>query len=481
MGDTIKLLAMDLGASSGRVMLGLYDGNTLRIEEIHRFANTPVYVGGHLYWDVLKLFHEMKKGIQRAYRAHGKLRSLSVDTWGVDYGFIDKRGMLLYSPHHYRDRRMGSHRLGLEALLPPREQFSITGIQPSLINTVYQLFADFQDNDSLLEVADTILMMPDLFHYLFSGITAAESTIWSTSGLMDAVSGEVSTEVFSRLNIPVGLVPQRVQAGTVIGSILPVIQEELSVGSMEVISGASHDTASAVASIPYSLKEDAAFISCGTWSLVGMETPKAVITEKSYEYGFTNEQCYGQSNRLLKNITGLWILQELQRNWAEAGKYVSQGQMVELAETINHAPAIIDPNDELFSTPGVMTQRIREYCERTGQQAPYTKAEIIRVILESLAESYRHTIDEMEEITGKKINIIHMVGGGIQNELLCQLTANITGRKVVAGPVEASAIGNIIIQLAALGELEISGGKQVVERSFAFKTYLPSLVKVCEK
>ncbi|MFD5018677.1 rhamnulokinase family protein [Paenibacillus sp. NPDC058367] len=481
MGDTIKLLAIDLGASSGRVMLGIYDGDKLQMEEIHRFENTPVQVNGHLYWDTLRLFHEMKQGVQKAFRQHGELTSLSVDTWGVDYGFIDKKGMMLYSPHHYRDRRMEAHLLKLEALLSPAEQFRMTGLQPSVINTLYQLFSDFQDNDSLMETADTILMMPDLFHYLFSGIKAAESSIWSTSGLVDAVTGELSSELFNRLGIPSSLVPQQVHAGTVIGSILPIIQEELNIGPMKVIAGASHDTASAVASIPYTRKDEAAFLSCGTWSLVGMETPEPVISEKSYEYGFTNERCYGNSNRLLKNTTGLWILQELQRNWAKAGENFSQSEMVELAQTINGAPAIIDPNDQLFSTPGVMMQRIQEYCERTGQQSPNTKAEFIRVILESLAQSYCRTIEEMEEITGKIITIIHMVGGGIQNELLCQLTADATGREVVAGPVEASGIGNIIVQLAALGKLEVSKAKEFVARSFTFKTYQPSLVKNSKK
>ncbi|MBY3619886.1 rhamnulokinase [Acinetobacter sp. CUI P1] len=481
MSDTMKLLAIDLGASSGRVMLGIYDGDRLQMEEIHRFENTPVQINGHLYWDVLRLFHEMKQGVQKAFRQHGELTSLSVDTWGVDYGFIDKKGMMLYSPHHYRDRRMEAHLLKLEALLSPAEQFRMTGLQPSVINTVYQLFSDFQDNDSLMETADTILMMPDLFHYLFSGIKAAESTIWSTSGLVDAVTGELSSELFSRLGIPSSLVPHQVHPGTIVGSILPVIQEELNIGPMKVIAGASHDTASAVASIPYTRKDEAAFLSCGTWSLVGMETPEPVISEKSYEYGFTNERCYGNSNRLLKNTTGLWILQELQRNWAKAGENFSQSEMVELAKTINEAPAIIDPNDQLFSTPGVMMQRIKEYCERTGQQSPNTKAEFIRVILESLAQSYCRTIEEMEEITGKTITIIHMVGGGIQNELLCQLTADATGREVIAGPVEASGIGNIIVQLAALGKLEVSKGKEFVARSFTFKTYQPSLVKNSKK
>lgn len=476
MDDTIKLLAIDLGASSGRVMLGIYDGDTLRMEEVHRFANIPVQIRGHLYWDVLKLFHEMKQGIQKAHRRYGQSLALSVDTWGVDYGFLDKQGQLLYSPHHYRDQRMAAISTSMEALVSPREQFALTGNQPSLINTVYQLYSDLQSNLDLTQTVDKILMMPDLFHYLFSGIAVAEQTIWSTSGLLDAASTEISEEVFNRLGIPTAIIPEGVSAGTVIGVVDPGIQAELGIGPMSIIAGASHDTASAVASIPYINKDEAAFISCGTWSLVGMETLEPVVTDQSYKYGFTNERCFGGTNRLLKNITGLWILQECDRNWAEAGDPVSYSEMVQLAGTLAQAPAIIDPNDPIFSTPGDMPQRIREYCVQTVQPVPHTKAEIIRVILESLALSYSQTIDELEALTGTTIRTIHMVGGGIQNELLCQLTANATGREIVAGPAEASSIGNIVVQLAALGIVEASAIRDIVARSYTLVSYHPASV-----
>ncbi|ASA19930.1 rhamnulokinase [Paenibacillus donghaensis] len=474
MGEPIKLLAIDLGASSGRVILGKYDGIVLSVEEIHRFDNTPVSILEHLHWDVLRLFHEMKTGIRAAAREHDQLRSLSVDTWGVDYGFIDDGGRLLYSPHHYRDQRTVACRSELEGRVPPAEQFNRTGNQPALINTVYQLFADWQQNPALAGTADTLLMMPDLFHYLFSGIKAAETTIWSTSGLLDAASGKPSAELLERLGLPAALIPQQVPAGTVIGQVLPALQEELGIGPMKVISGASHDTASAVASIPYVNKEGAAFISCGTWSLVGMETSGPVINDKGYEFGFTNERCFGGTNRLLKNITGLWILQETGRCWQEAGEPLSHIEMVRLAKAAGPAMARIDPNDPLFGTPGDMPERISQYCRWTQQQIPQTKGELIRLILESLAFSYSDTLKKLEELTGERISVIHMVGGGIQNELLCQLTADITGREIIAGPVEASSIGNLIVQLVALGKLDSARAGELVTRSFPCRSYQPA-------
>jgi rhamnulokinase len=478
MSEIKKLLAVDLGASSGRVMLGSYDGAILRVEEVHRFDNTPVQINGHLHWDVLKLFHEMKQGIQKAAREHGTLLSLSVDTWGVDYGFIDQHGQMLYAPHHYRDQRMVPHRAELEALLPPGEQFALTGNQPALINTVYQLFADLRDNPSLAGTAKTMLLMPDLFHYLFSGVAAAEKTIWSTSGLADAFGGEPSGEVFDKLGIPKSLIPRIIApAGTVLGEVLPSIREELSLEPLMVIAGASHDTASAAASVPYKDKDGAAFISCGTWSLVGRETAEPVLSDQSYAYGFTNEGCYGGTNRLLKNITGLWILQETQRHWAAAGEGIGYSELVELALAAGPAVAIIDPDDPLFSTPGAMPERIAQYCNRTQQPVPRTQGETARVILESLASAYSRAIAELEELTEKPIRVIHMVGGGIQNKLLCQLTADATGREVVAGPVEASAIGNMVIQLLALGELEQAEAGALIAQSCEIFRYQPVGVK----
>ncbi|AIQ17603.1 hypothetical protein H70357_13750 [Paenibacillus sp. FSL H7-0357] len=473
MSEFKRVLAVDLGASSGRVILGTYDGSRIVTEELHRFANTPLHIGGDLHWNVLELFQEIKQGIRLACSKYGELLSLSVDTWGVDYGVLDQDGMLLYPPHHYRDQRMQEYRLKLEELLPPEEQFRLTGNQPDPINTVYQLFADVQRNPELQANAGRILMMPDLFHYLLSGTAAAERTILSTSGLMKAGTAELSSEVFSRLGISPALIAERVDAGTVIGSLLPGLRKEFGGSALQIIAGASHDTASAVASIPYRDKEHAAFISCGTWSLVGLETEQPVLTERCYRYGFTNESCYGRGNRLLKNITGLWLLQETQRAWAEAGVALSFGEMVELAESEQAVQGLINPGDPLFSTPGDIPGRIAEYCRSTGQPVPDTKGAVVRLILVSLAEAYRKAIAELEELTGKTIHTVHMVGGGIQNRLLCQLTADATGKEVIAGPVEASAIGNVIVQLTALGLLDYSRAGEVAAASGGLAVYRP--------
>ncbi|AIQ68333.1 rhamnulokinase [Paenibacillus graminis] len=469
-----KLLAVDLGASSGRVILGTYDGSRIVTEELHRFANTPVEAGGHLYWNVPALLEEIKQGILLAVQGGSEIVSLSVDTWGVDYGFVDHAGKLLNSPHHYRDQRVGKYRPRLEELLPPEEQFRLTGNQPDPINTVYQLFADMQENPLLQERVDHILMMPDLFLYLLSGASSAERTILSTSGLLDAVTGEPSSEVFGRLGIPLRLIPPRVEAGTAIGTLRPELCAKLGCGPIRVIAGASHDTASAVASIPYADKDGAAFISCGTWSLVGMETKAPVLTPLSYEYGFTNEGCCGSGNRLLKNITGLWLLQETRRVWAEAGEDLSFSEMAALAGNEGAAQSFIEPNDPLFSTPGDMPGRIAEYCRSSGQRVPATKGAIIRTILDSLAKSYAAALKELEDLTGTTIRKVHMVGGGIQNKLLCQLTADAAGRKIIAGPVEASALGNLLVQLAALGELDFSRAAEVVGASETLTVYRPN-------
>ncbi|WP_405115182.1 rhamnulokinase family protein [Paenibacillus sp. FSL K6-1217] len=489
----IRLLAVDLGASSGRVMLGSYRDGKVAVEEIHRFPNGAVEMNGHLHWDVHRLLQEIKHGIAAAAARYGPLHSLSVDTWGVDYGLLDEQGELLYAPHHYRDQRMEDIAPVLEAALPPVDQFNLTGNQSGTINTVYQLFADLHRAPELRATARQLLMMPDLFHYMLSGVAVGEQTIWSTSGLLNPQSTAPSAEVLHRLELPLELLPRLVPAGTVLGELRPALQEELGSGPLKIIAGASHDTASAVASIPYGdpgpssadpdriagigpALRDAAFISCGTWSLVGLETAEPVLSDAARAGGFTNESCFGGTNRLLKNITGLWLLQETQRSWAEAGEPLSHQEAAELAGQLDRSKACIamlDPNDPLFSTPGDMPLRIESYCIRTGQPVPQTRAEIIRSILESLARSYADTIRELEVLTGRPVSCIHMVGGGIQNKLLCQLTADATGKDIIAGPAEASAIGNIVVQLTALGAVDPAEVRRVAARSCTTVQYRP--------
>ncbi|WP_438434069.1 rhamnulokinase [Gorillibacterium sp. sgz500922] len=455
MGDAISMLAVDLGASSGRVIRGTFDGKALRTEEIRRFVNEPVRGEDSLCWNVPQLFEEIKEGIRTACSCREALPvSLSVDTWGVDYGLLDRQGRLLAPPRHYRDGRMERHRRELESLLPPEEQFRLTGNQPAAINTVYQLFADARERGTLVSDADRLLLMPDLFLYLLSGRAAAERTILSTSGLADPLTGEPASEVFARLGLPERLIAPRVASGTVVGELRPELQEELGCGPLRLIAGASHDTAAAVAALPGSGREDAAFISCGTWSLVGMETERPLLREEAYRRGFTNEGCHGGGNRLLKNITGLWLLQEMQRTWAAAGEPLGFGALAELAAAAEPSSFRLDPDDPRFAAPGDMPERIAACCREAGQQPPASKGAMARLVLESLADSYSRAVRELEQLTGRTVRTVRMMGGGVQNRLLCQLTADACGREVAAGPVEASSLGNLLVQLEALGRLK---------------------------
>ncbi|NGZ75360.1 rhamnulokinase [Saccharibacillus alkalitolerans] len=532
-----RVLAVDLGASSGRVMLAGYDGARLELREIHRFDNVPVEDGGGLYWDAEGLLAEIKTGIRIAAAEGSPILSVGVDTWGVDYGWIGADGRLLRRPHHYRDERMSRHAEELERRVPPAEQFRLSGNQPAAINTAYQLFADLREEPELRERAARFLMMPDLFHYALSGVMAAERTILSTGGLLSADSGEPSALLLERLGIPAALLAPIVPAGTVLGELRPELQAELRCGPLRVVAGASHDTASAAAAVPYgrgeaasegvasegttsketasegtssegtakspaaelqaagrsakpaSLPEAApgaltaapgeagpaaAFISCGTWSIAGIETPRPVLSEAAYGSGLTNERCFGGGNRLLKNITGLWLLQECRRHWNAAGENLSHADLAALAESAGPAAARIDPDDPRFAAPGDMPERVRQYCRDAGQPVPGSRGEIARVILESLADAYGRAIEELEAISGRGVAAVHLVGGGSRNRLLCRLTAERTGRVVIAGPVEASAAGSALVQLAALGELDFARRAEIVERSFALERYLPN-------
>ena len=487
-----RVLAVDLGASSGRVMLASFDGSALTLREIHRFDNAPVEDGGGLYWDADALLAEIKAGIRLAAAEGEPILSVGVDTWGVDYGWIGHDGKLLRRPHHYRDGRMARHAAELERRLPRGEQFRLTGNQPDTINTVYQLFADLEEEPELRERAARFLMMPDLLHYELSGVMAAERTILSTGGLLAAGGDMPAAEALERLGIPAALLTPVVPAGTVLGELRPELQAELGCGPLRVVAGASHDTASAVAAVPYgagrggaraasngiSAASDsaagepaAAFISCGTWSIAGLETPRPVLSEAALARGFTNEGCFGGGNRLLKNITGLWLLQECRRHWNAEGRGFSHADLAALAEQAGPAASRIDPDDPRFAAPGDMPERVRQYCRETGQPVPGSPGEIARVVVESLADAYGRAIDELEAISGRAIAAVHLVGGGSRNRLLCRLTAERTRRPVIAGPVEASAAGSALVQLAALGELDFARRAEVIERSFELERF----------
>ncbi|MDO4432731.1 MAG: rhamnulokinase family protein [Aerococcaceae bacterium] len=457
----IKFLAVDLGASSGRLMQAIYNGQNLQLSEVHRFKNESVNVNDGLYWDILHLFREIKIGIKKATQDGIPIQSISVDTWGVDYGYLDKQGDILYNPRCYRDNRMGLYEEKFYQQISKEELFYETGVQPALINSVLQIYSDLQEKPHLRESVDRVLFIPDLINYLLSGVLQNEYTISSTSGLLNIHEQNWSDKVFERLDIPKEWFSPTVNQGQLLRKLTSRITQELKIDAFNVVAGASHDTASAVLAIPYQSQQTAAFVSCGTWSLIGVELEKPVISKEAYEANITNEGCFTGEYRLLKNSTGLWIIQELQRDWTLNGENISFAEMVELAKSVTDNQVFIDPNDMIFSSPNQMENKILEFCKRTKQTLPKTKGEIIRIVLESLAFTYRHTIEQLERVTGKQIDTINIVGGGIQNVLLCQLTADFTQRKVIAGPVEASALGNVLSQM--LVQEIVTSREEVIE------------------
>jgi rhamnulokinase len=475
MQNNVKMLAFDFGASSGRAMLANFDGEKLSLEEMHRFSNDPVNVRGSLYWDVLRLFYEIKQGILKcANGGHKDIASIGIDTWGVDFGLLDGQGNLLGNPYHYRDTRTEGMMEEAFKLVPKEEIYGETGIQIIWFNTIYQLLSMKINNSPMLEKAKTLLLMPDLFNYFLTGVKSTEFTNATTTQLFNPTKGTWAKELMRCLGIPAEIFTDIVHAGTIIGSLSPDISKELGVGDIPVVSVASHDTGSAVAAVPVIDEEDYIYISCGTWSLMGVEANKPIINEKSFGLNFTNEGGVNNTIRFLKNIMGLWLVQECKRQWDREGEKLSFAELEQMAWNAKPFVSFVDPDHHSFATPGNMPQRIRDFCKNTNQPVPESKGEIIRCVAQSLALKYRYTVECLEEILGKKLNVIHMIGGGIKDKMLCQLTANATGREVVAGPVEATSIGNIIVQAMALKEIgNLREARQIVKNSFPTTVYQP--------
>jgi rhamnulokinase len=474
MAATRNCLVFDLGAESGRAVLGRFDGGRLTLEDVHRFPNGPVRLRDSIYWDTLRLFSEIKHGISSAIRDHAcKPDGIGIDTWGVDFGLLDRRGELIGNPYHYRDRRCDGMLQEAFSRVPQAEIFEQTGIQFMQINTLYQLLAMALDGSPALAAARTMLLMPDLFSYWLTGMMSSERTIASTSQCLDPNTGAWALPLIDRLGIPTHIFPDIVEPGTVFGPLLPSVAEEAGAPSAQVIAGGSHDTASAVAAVP-AQTESYAYLSSGTWSLMGVELPKPVINAKALAYNFTNEGGVCSTIRLLKNITGLWLIQECRRTWSAEGSPLSYEEISRLAAEAAPFAAFVDPDHRDFMAPGDMPARIRSFCRQTGQQPPETVGSLARLVFESLALKYRLTLERLEELVGKRLAPIHIVGGGAQNRLLNQFTADGTGRAVVAGPVEATAAGNALMQLIALGELGgIEEGRAVVRNSFRTEKYEP--------
>jgi rhamnulokinase len=471
---SMTLAAVDLGAESGRVVAGHFDGSKLTLEEIHRFPNQPTQVLGTLHWDVLRLWHEIQDGLTKLARSTADVRSVGVDTWGVDFGLLDERGRLLGNPIHYRDKR---HDGWMERAIETAGRdaiFGATGLQFMPFNTLFQLLALQDQEPQVLGAARRLAFMPDLLHFWLSGQRACEYTIASTSQMLDARERSWSADLISRFNLPTQVLGDIVHPGTAIGKLHSSVLKATGLSAdVQVVLPGSHDTASAVVAVPAE-GEDWAYLSSGTWSLMGLELAEPLIDEHVQSLNFTNEGGVAHTIRFLKNIAGLWLVQGCRRSFARQGREYSYGELASLAQQAAPLQVLVEPDDPSFSAPDDMAQAIREYAARTNQPAPQTDGALIRCCLESLALKYRWTFERLEELRGKPLQVLHIVGGGVQNQALCQWTADCLGRPVVAGPVEATAAGNVLAQAMGASEIaDLEQARGIVRASFEVKRYEP--------
>jgi len=469
-----KILTFDYGATSGRAILGEYENGRLTTTEIHRFQNNPVEINGHLYWDVLRLFHECKQGlIKAAIAGHKDIDAIGIDTWGVDFGLLDENDMLIGNPFNYRDCLTDHEMERLDKVFPLKEIYDHSGIQLIKFNTLFQLTALKDQYPELLKRAKRMLFMPDLLNYFLTGNLSAEYSIASTSSMLDIRTHDWDYELLKKLGIDPSILPPITPPGRKLGKLLPKITEETGI-SCEVISICGHDTGSAYLAVPMEKGESCACLSCGTWSLLGSELDHPVVSEEGFSYNYSNEGGYDFTTRYLKNIMGLWIYGEVKREFERREGDVDY-------DTLNRetlaAPAhmsYIDPDDDSFMAPGRMVEKIQEYCQKTGQKVPKTRGEVLRVAQESLALKYRYAIDRLEKLLGKKLDTLRVVGGGCNNKTLMRFTANALGRPVICGPIEATAIGNMTAQLLSLGEFtDRWEARRVIGAAFEQVTYLP--------
>lgn len=467
-------LALDLGAESGRGMLGFLEDGKFRLEEIHRFLNGPVRVGDSLFWDVLKMWEEIKTSIKLAGQKYGGLEGIGVDTWGVDFALLGKGDILLGNPYHYRDKRTNGMLEEAFRRVPKEKIYFRTGIQFIQLNTLYQLLAMRVEESPLLEIAETFLMMPDLFNFWLTGVKVNEFSIATTSQFYNPLQGDWDRELLEEMDIPHHFLQKIVPSGTVLGELLPSVSEEVGLRGVPVVAVACHDTGSAVAAAP-AVGEDWAYISAGTWMLMGVEIKEPIINQRSFELNFTNEGGVGGTYRFLKNIMGLWLVQETRRTWASRGEEYSYAELTKMAENARPFSAILEPDHPSFLPPGDMPARIASFCQRTEQEPPQTKGELIRSILESLALKCKWVLDKVEEMMGRRLERIHIFGGGSQNTLLCQFIADATDRLVLLGPVEATATGNALVQALALGYIKSHEEmREIIRNSFEVKPYEPA-------
>ncbi|MGQ9671559.1 MAG: rhamnulokinase [Candidatus Aminicenantales bacterium] len=467
-------LAFDLGAESGRAILGRLEAETIQTQEISRFANIPIRLLGHLHWNIYGLFEEITTAMHSCLADHGvRPESLAVDTWGVDFGLLAEDDYVLGLPFTYRDERTRGAMEEFLRRLPRERVYELTGIQFLPFNTLFQLFAMKQHQTSLLRCASHLLFMPDLFHFLLTGEKTSEFTIASTSQILDPRRKTWCEEILQALDLPPGLrMPDILTPGTVIGHLRPEVASSTGLEETLVIAACGHDTAAAVAAVPAS-DQNWAYLSSGTWSLFGVETREPVITAETLESNFTNEGGVEGTIRFLKNITGLWLIQQCRKEWSTRVSW-SYEEITRMAQGAPPFQTLLDPDWTGFLNPPSMTEAIRRYCLETHQPPPLSPAQISRSILESLALKYRFTLDQLQKLTGMKIEKVHIIGGGARNELLCQFTANATGIPVVAGPAEATAVGNLMMQALALGYVgSLSEIRHIIRNSVSLQSYEP--------
>ncbi len=469
-------LALDLGAESGRAILAHLADHRLELSELHRFPNIPVRLASGLYWDTLRLFHEMCEGIRLAAKTVDQIDGIGVDTWGVDFGLLSEEGVLLDNPRHYRDaRNVGTYKQIFEKV-PRAEIFRNTGIQFMEINSLNQLFAAQRDTPKTLAQASHLLFMPDLFNYFLTGAFRAERTIASTSQFYDPAKKQFATDMLRKLGLQAGCLAPLVDPGADLGPVLPYIVERCDLKQETVVfATGSHDTASAVAAVPARAGENWCYISSGTWSLMGVELNEPIINDASLAANFTNEVGVAGRIRFLKNIPGLWVLQECKRAWEREGHEFSYAELTAAAAEAKPLATVLDLDE--FVLPGNHPQRIKEYCQKTGQEAPADIPSTTRVILHSLAVRYKQVLESLESLTGRKLEVIHIIGGGSRNALLNQLTADVTGRTVIAGPAEATAAGNALTQAMGTGHISsLEELRAVIRNSFEVEEFRPALV-----
>ena len=475
MSKLTAFAAVDLGASSGRVILGKISNEKIEYEEVHRFGNGPFERGDGLYWDIDSLKANVLEGLAKL--ADAGVVSIGVDSWAVDYGLIDQEGALLRTPHHYRDERNQRGVKSVERTISQENLYSQAGLQFLPFNTIYQLAVDHDEQGALIDQSDKALLIPDLFNFWLCGSRRTERTNASTTGLLDPVSKTWQSGLIDRLGLQQRLLADVVDEGTYLGTITSEIKQVTGLdASTQVVTVGSHDTASAFVAVP-STKPNSLFVSSGTWSLLGVELDEPVLTEQARKANFTNEGGVDGRIRFLKNVTGLWLLQECVREWRNNGQVHQIESLIEAARLLPKQ-AVIDVNDPSFVAPGDMSPRVREACKQTGQKVPETEAEVVRVIIDSLVEKYISVIAELEALTNIKLERIHVVGGGSQNELLNELLATGTGLEVLAGPVEATAIGNLLVQARAAGVIHgtLEDMRSLVAKNFPIKTFAPAVV-----